>query len=208
MTAKKIDHPAKCLSDVSRLLFKRELTELCVGNVSLRQDGKVYISPTCASQYYLWDLNPDTVIILDEDGCIIQGDESKLSRENDLHLRIYADHPQTQSVFHLHTVELMLLAEEPHLLEGRLSDYLEEQGIALEVLDHALVGQTPEHDSRVLEILKQTDPEKPAIIIGPRHGIFATAPDTAMNFVSIDSLTCFLRKMRLDRQLRNALTCK
>ncbi len=203
-----VEAPAQCLCDVSRYLFKRELTELCGGNVSLRQDHRIYITPTCASQYFLWDLQPENVIVLEEGGSIVQGEKEALSRENELHLSIYAHRAETQSVFHLHTVELMLLAESPELLDGPLRDYLEERGIALALLDPLLVGQTPEHDDRLLELLDGFDQKQPAIIIGPRHGIFATAPDTATNFVTIDSLTCFLRQMKIDRQIRTALSCR
>jgi ribulose-5-phosphate 4-epimerase/fuculose-1-phosphate aldolase len=198
-----INDPARCLCDVSRLLFERGLTDLCGGNVSLLTDeGRICITPTCAAQYFLWDLHPDDVVVLDRDGSILQGEKERLSRENDLHLRIYRSHPGTRSVFHLHSIELMLLAERPDLLQGRLTDYLEESGIGLAVLEPDLVGQTPEHDDRLLELLGELDPARPAVVVGPLHGIFSAAPDTARNLVAVDGLACFLRGLKLSGQLK------
>lgn len=204
MNGRPASSAAQCLCDVSRLLFERDLTDLCGGNVSLRDGDRIFITPTCAAEYFLWDLSAEDVVVLAPDGTILRGDKSRLSRENDLHLRIYRTQPRIHSVFHLHTVELMLLAERPDLLTGCLQPFLREQGIGLALLPADLVGQTPEHDDRLMELLGRLDPARPAVIVAPRHGIFATATDTAANLISVDGLVCHVRQWKLVRDLVRA----
>ncbi|MFW5743832.1 MAG: class II aldolase/adducin family protein [Spirochaetota bacterium] len=196
--------PLELLCTISRLVYERELTDLCGGNVSLRHGGRVYITPTCAAQYFLWNLTPDDLVVLEPDGTIVQGDDGRLSRENDLHLRIYREQAAIGSVFHLHTVELMAVADRRDLLDGPIRDYLHSVDAGLSLLEPDLVGQTPEHDDRLMELLGSMDPARPTMIVAPLHGVFSTAPDTGSNLAFVDGLVNALRDHRLVEELRGA----
>lgn len=196
--------PLELLCTVSRLVFERELTDLCGGNVSLRDGDRVVITPTCAAQYFLWNLGPEDLVVLEPDGTIVQGDEGRLSRENDLHLRIYREYAAIGSVFHLHTVELMALADRPDLIAGPIREYLRRVDGRLALLEPHLVGQTPEHDDRLVELIGSMDPARPTVIVAPLHGVFATARDTGSNLAHVDGLVGALREHRLVDELRAA----
>lgn len=195
------------LTKVSRLMYKRELTELCGGNISMRRNNKVYITPTCASQYFFWKLATSDILILAGDGEILTGAEDHLSRETDLHLRIYSAFPEIDSVFHLHSADLLVLAEEGYLMDVELQKYLSEHHVEIAVLDENLIGQTTMHDDEVLSLLNQMDRKNTRIVIGYRHGIFSIASDMSNHFAAVDSLACFLRRQNLEANLERALSC-
>lgn len=204
MSNQRAPSPQQRLCNVARLVYERELTDLCGGNVSLRHEGRIYITPTCAAQYFLWNLSPRDVVVMESDGDIVQGDEEHLSRENDLHLRIYETFPSVNSVFHLHTIELMAVADRPDLLEGPVERYLRDHRGGAAVLEPDLVGQTPKHDDRLLELLKAMDSARPVVVVAPLHGIFSTAADTGANLGFVDGLVCRLRYHRLVSELNGA----
>jgi ribulose-5-phosphate 4-epimerase/fuculose-1-phosphate aldolase len=93
------------LAAVSALLYRRRLTELCGGNMSLRAADEVIMTPTKSAEEHGWRLEPADMIVFSLTGDVIEGDSKKASRESDLHLRLYEECPDVNSVFHLHLVE-------------------------------------------------------------------------------------------------------
>ena len=194
---------------VTRLMHERGLTDLCGGNVSLRLGGRVYITPCFASEYFLWDLDASNIQILDEDGGLVHGKVENLSRETDIHLAIYRTCAEAHAVIHVHTPAILAVAEPGPvgLDHPALKDFLETHRILLRTIDPSLAAQTPAHNDAVLAALSGRDPGGAAIIIGPRHGIFAVAPDLAANFAAVDGLDCHLKYLRLKRAVEGAIPC-
>ena len=54
--------PQKLLSYVGRMLFERRLTDFAGGNISIRVDNTIYISPRFSGSKQHWDIDPDTIV--------------------------------------------------------------------------------------------------------------------------------------------------
>ena len=191
--------PCKRLARLARLLYERDLTELCGGNISFRANGNTYVTPTYAAEYFQWRLRPEDIVILGNKGSLVQGVKEHLSREMDLHLRIYEACTGVHSVFHLHTPVLVATADQWSLAADDVSvrNFLHEQRVSIRILPQDLVGQTTAHDDAVLACLAEMDEAGVRIVVGPRHGLFSAAPDAASHFRAIDGLASRLNSMFL-----------
>lgn len=79
-------------------LFERRYTSGSSGNVSVRLDDGILITPTNSS---LGSLDPDRISKIDLGGNRISGD--KPSKEAFLHLAMYRQRPDEQAIVHLHS---------------------------------------------------------------------------------------------------------
>lgn len=71
------------------------------GNVSLRREERIFISPTGAR---LDELTPENMTVLDAaDGAVLSGPAP--SKEWRMHWEIYQERPEVQAVFHLHPLD-------------------------------------------------------------------------------------------------------
>lgn len=82
---------------LSRSLFERRFTVGSSGNISVRLDDGLLITPTSAS---LGFLDPDRLSKLDRNGRHVSGDPP--SKEVFLHQAFYETRPQAGAVVHLH----------------------------------------------------------------------------------------------------------
>lgn len=89
----------KEIVEVGKRIYERGYVASNDGNISVRiDDKKILITPTGVSKGFI---NPADLIILDIDGKVIQG-KKKHSSESNMHLQIYKDRPDVQSVCHAH----------------------------------------------------------------------------------------------------------
>ena len=79
-------------------LFERRYTSGSSGNVSVRMDNCILITPTNSS---LGSLDPDRISKIDLAGNLLSGD--KPSKEAFLHLAMYRQRPDEQAIVHLHS---------------------------------------------------------------------------------------------------------
>ncbi len=185
------------LTRLAYFLYRRRHTELCGGNVSLRFGDEVAMTPTKASENYGWRLGVEDTLILGLDGEVRAGDPALLSRETELHLRVYRRLPDVGSVFHLHLVEAIAAAATKRWPEGVVDSTSGAFGSPLCVLEAHLDGQTEEHDARIEELFASLPRERGAVVIGPGHGIFSAAPDSVTNVRAVDILRGRLRMAHL-----------
>lgn len=97
------------ISDVGRSLFERRYTSGSSGNISVRLDDGLLITPTNSS---LGRLDPKNISKVDFDGNHIGGKPP--SKEAFLHLCMYRQRPAEEAVVHLHStwsVAVSCLAE-------------------------------------------------------------------------------------------------
>lgn len=78
--------------------FQRGLTFGRTGNISVRLDQEILVTPTGSS---LGRLDPDSLSVIDESGAHIAG--PKPSKEAFLHAAVYRARPDAGSVVHLHS---------------------------------------------------------------------------------------------------------
>ena len=83
---------------LGRSLFDRGLTHGSTGNLSVRTDYGVLMTPTGIS---LGDLDAARLALLDPNGTHIGGDPP--TKEAALHLAMYRERPRDQAVVHLHS---------------------------------------------------------------------------------------------------------
>lgn len=79
-------------------LFERRYTSGSSGNVSVRFNDHILITPTNSS---LGSLDPDRISKIDLGGDLISGDMP--SKEAFLHLAMYRQRPEEQAIVHLHS---------------------------------------------------------------------------------------------------------
>ncbi len=152
----------RLLARVAGLLFDRRLTELQGGNMSMRVGDAAIVTPTRASDILGWRLTPEDTLVQDLDGAVLIGEDSRVSREIGLHLRLYREYAELGSVFHLHLPEALALASAGHWGAGVAARTTEPFGAAVVILEPDLVAQTEPHDARVEELLGKVPSEAPS----------------------------------------------
>lgn len=91
---------------VARRMFERRLTDMAGGNISVRSENTVYISPRYAGSKQHWQLDPEDIISgpLDTDELL---EHPRFSREGKAHLAIYRAFPDVTAVVHAHPFHVM-----------------------------------------------------------------------------------------------------
>ncbi|RME84419.1 MAG: hypothetical protein D6775_05560, partial [Caldilineae bacterium] len=73
---------------VARLMFERRLTDMAGGNISLRQEERIYISPRYSGSRQHWRLEPQDIVVgsIHDEGLL---EHPRFSREGKAHLAVY-----------------------------------------------------------------------------------------------------------------------
>ena len=80
------------------MMYAKGMVNALEGNVSIREDGKIYITPSAFCKGFL---SEEMIVVTDELGNVIEGDR-KPSSEINLHLALYNLRPDINSVLHAH----------------------------------------------------------------------------------------------------------
>jgi L-fuculose-phosphate aldolase len=100
---------AEKLCEAGRIMFEKRLTDMCGGNISIRDGDTVYMSPRFAGQRYHWNLPLDAIVVgkwADDEITT----NPNFSREGWSHLYIYRNFPDAQAVVHAHPFHVMPFA--------------------------------------------------------------------------------------------------
>ncbi len=167
------------IARVGKTMLDRNLTDLAGGNISVRVDDRVVMSPSYAGTRKFWELKPEDVLVLDLNGKLLEG-KGKISREAPVHLKLLNYfYPAGSAVVHCHARNIMAFCAAclpiPPVLEYtykfgeiRVIEYarggMQSQQLAENVY-RGLLGQEP-------RISKQA-----AAVIAPWHGLFAIGKD-------------------------------
>ncbi|MBC7194241.1 MAG: class II aldolase/adducin family protein [Caldisericia bacterium] len=84
--------------DILKILYQKNLIGGYGGNVSVREDNKILITP---SQVNKGLINEDQLIIVDMNGVVIEGNK-KPSSEILMHLEIYKNRDDVKAIIHSH----------------------------------------------------------------------------------------------------------
>jgi len=94
------------ITRVGHLMFERRLADIAGGNISQREDDRIYITPTGAGQKYLWNLKSEQIICAP-----VKTDEllqdPQHSKESISHLLVYRAYPQVKAIIHSHPFHVM-----------------------------------------------------------------------------------------------------
>ncbi len=95
---------------IGRFLFDRHLTDAGGGNISLRVGNVFCMSPTLAGQNKQWQLTPEEVLVVSDEGEILCGDGG-LTRESAVHFGLHGNFADYGSaVIHAHPRNLLVFA--------------------------------------------------------------------------------------------------
>ena len=90
---------------LSELLYLRGYAHGSTGNVSVRTEDGVIVTPTNAC---LGLLEPDRLALVSADGRHLSGDAP--SKETFLHLSMYAERPEARAIVHLHSAHAVAVS--------------------------------------------------------------------------------------------------
>jgi len=84
-------------------MFDRQLTDAGGGNISVRHNGVIYITPQQSGEVKRWQLEPDDLIAMNADTYeVIENDGNMMSRECLMHVGLYKAMPEIGAVLHAH----------------------------------------------------------------------------------------------------------
>lgn len=112
----------KQLTKFVKNMFERKNTNTGGGNITVKvSDEHILATPTLASKEYLWDIDPEQILVMDMDENIIEG-RGKRTREIYMHYACYEENPDIGCVIHAHSQQALVYAtlglDMPNVTEG------------------------------------------------------------------------------------------
>ena len=96
----------KQIADIGKKLADKGLSPGFSGNISVRFEDKILVTP---SGYSLGELEADDIVVLDFDFNIIEGNK-KPSSESKMHALIYKKRPDLNALVHCHSPKASVFA--------------------------------------------------------------------------------------------------
>ena len=158
------------LSDAAAELVRRGLVLAAGGNVSLRVEDRVYISPTGAR---LDALNPKTFAVVDVN-TREPLNEFKPSSELPMHLACYRARPEAKVVIHCHPAHIIALASLGQPLPAMTADFL----VYLSATQLPVIPYITPGTEDLARAVEQEMRSVPVVMLG-NHGLIATGPNVA-----------------------------
>ncbi len=88
---------------VGQMMYDRQLTDAGGGNISVKHNGLIYITPAQSAEIKRWQLEADDLIALDANTYdVVENDPTRLTRECLMHIGIYKALPEVGAVLHAH----------------------------------------------------------------------------------------------------------
>lgn len=168
-----IERTRERIAELGWLIFERKLTDVSGGNLSARVGELICITPRFAGQQRLWNLRPEDVLVVDQQGIVLDG-EGEITREAKAHLRVYHTFPMANGVAHCHPRHVLIFCAGrrpiPPVLEA-----VRRFGVIQVTPEYA-----PAHSDRLAEMICQCLAgqedrirKQAALILARWHGIFA-----------------------------------
>lgn len=169
---------------VARRIFERYLTDMAGGNISARQDNKIYITPRYSGSRHHWQLNPADILSGDikTDDLL---DHPLFSREGKAHLAIYRNFPDVTGIIHAHPFHIL-----PFCAAGRSIEPVLEatQKFGVTPVIKGASAHSADLATNVVDGLtgrENTIRKQAAAVLAPAHGIFVAGKDL---LAAIDAL--------------------
>jgi len=168
--------PSDEIVHIGRRMADRWMTNAAGGNISLRIEDQIYISPRYADFKWGWQLNPEQIVSGPIIGDAILSNPA-FSREGKVHLGIYRAFPQAQAIIHAHPHHVMPFCAANKPLES-IIDATDMFGTIEQVVyappnTQELADNTVERLRGKEELMQ----EYAAAVMLPRHGVFIAGKD-------------------------------
>jgi L-fuculose-phosphate aldolase len=96
--------------EIGCLLYKRQLTDSAGGNISIKVNDQICISPRRSGSNFQWNITPEQVCVVDIKGNKIEG-EGEPSRELAVHLKLHTEFVDFgRAVIHAHPRNILVFA--------------------------------------------------------------------------------------------------
>jgi len=179
MEQKLLYEARELVAQVGRIMLERNLTDLAGGNISIRVEDKVAMSPSYAGTRKFWRLKPEEVLVLDLQGNLLEG-EGKISREAPVHLKLLNSfYPQCQAVIHAHPRNIMVFCAARQVIPPVLENTIKFGEVRL--AEYARGGvqnrQLAENVYKALCGQENRMAGQAAAVMVPWHGLFAAGKD-------------------------------
>jgi L-fuculose-phosphate aldolase len=180
----------KLVAKVGAMMLQRNLTDLAGGNISMRVDDKIIMSPTYAGTMQFWQLEPEQVLILDLAGNKLEGD-GDISRESTTHLKLLNNfYPRGSAVIHAHPRNILVFCAAEKSIPPVLESTLKFGEIKVAQFAHGGSHCEQLAENIYSELRGQEDlmEKQAAIVIAPWHGVFAIGQDLRKILDAIDRI--------------------
>ena len=176
--------------NTGRLMFDRQLTDAGGGNISVRHNGLIYVTPMMAGEKLRWQLQPDDLIALDENTLeVVENDPTMMTRESMMHLGIYEAIRGVGAVLHAHPRYCLVYAAAKKRLDVYTENFEYFAGGPMECVKE-VAGTSPELAKEVISSFYNRRNEIPERAVGaliPNHGIVIAAKDLDEAFTLLDN---------------------
>lgn len=191
------------IAKICRLIYQRQLSDTAGGNVSVRSDGLVYLTPRYLGTRYHWDISPAEISVIDEHGRVIQGPE-ELSREVAIHLKVYEAMSLAHAVIHAHPPFSLAFAIAGVAIKP-VTEPLEHIG-SIDIAPYA-PAHSVELAANVVATLKskaQQLADHPIACLLPKHGVVVVGKDIEETFDALERIETNAKCLLFSRLLQNS----
>ena len=179
--------PRQRIVEIARLIYDRFLSNAAGGNISLRQDGRIYVSPRYMGSRYQYRITPEQISVLDADHNVLEGPQ-ELSREIRMHLAVYDHFAEVGSVIHAHPRWLMVYSVAQRAMKPIL-EFTTKFG------DVECIPESKAHSQeladQVVELARRRREQLQRVALGillPRHGVAVLGHDIDNAYDTLERL--------------------
>jgi L-fuculose-phosphate aldolase len=192
--------PRAQMVEIAHLIYSRFLSDSAGGNISVRQDGCIYVSPRYMGSLYRYQIRPEQITVLDAAHNVLEGPEV-LSRESRMHLAVYDHFPEVGSVIHAHPRWMMVYAAAGRTMKPVL-EYTDKFGDVECIPESAAHSQDLADEVVRLAERRRAQLQKVAMgILLPRHGVAILGLDLDNAYDTLERLEDNARVALLSRLL-------
>lgn len=87
---------------VAKYIFEREITDIAGGNISVKENGTIYMTPTLAGNQFHWNIGTEDIVVGSMNEIELLKKHPGFTREGFSHLAIYQAFPFIGAVVHAH----------------------------------------------------------------------------------------------------------
>ena len=182
-------------------LFDRNLTDAAGGNIGVRIEDIILMTPRYAGNLFHWKLNQEQILTLDLEGNKLEG-EGEVSREAKVHVKLLTEfYPEGTAVVHAHARNVLVFcaAVKPipptlHATEkfGEIIQIPDEKAHSQSLADAVANGIRPQIDRLA----------KGAVaVMAPKHGLFVIATNIYTGFDTVERIDtnayCLLQRGKI-----------
>jgi L-fuculose-phosphate aldolase len=169
------------IARLGKLLFDRFITDAAGGNLSARVGDVVCITARYCGQKYQWDIRPEQVLVVDMDGKILDG-EGDISREGKVHLKLYREFPDGNSVVHCHPRSVLVFCAAGKPIQPVLEGTWKFGEIKVVPFAPAHSARLSENVAEAIRGQEARIRKHAAAVIAKYHGLFVLAKDVDAGF--------------------------